>query len=191
MASCHEETEIPSGVAADVALEQPQPLETLPSAPTTEADETLRVRYGFAGDLVLQVTPNDVEWSDDEEQFLLVDDILEILGIPQRRRCLYDLHAEGIAEPRDLHRWDSHLPLQWGQSYVLNQRTCARCTLCGRVCTRQHEGHKLCAHGGSDHLWHRPQQRDRSMPLITVQGYSKGGGADSRKFRPFPDGTLL
>ena len=50
MASCHEETEIPSCVAADVALEQPQPLETLPSAPTTEADETLRVRYRLAGD---------------------------------------------------------------------------------------------------------------------------------------------
>ena len=146
--------------------------ETSPSVPTAETHLTLRVRHGWGEhhcNKFLQLTPDMLEWPDDAEgHHLQRTDILRFLRLPLRDECLYDLIVEETGEV-----WDEYTPLEWGQSYVLHQRTCARCTIpgCSRACTRTTD-HRLCAHGGTDHLWHRD-------PVHSVQGYHKRAGLTS------------
>ncbi len=39
------------------------------------------------------------------------------------------------------------------QQYQVVWRSCPRCTLCCKACTRT-GAHQLCSHGGTKHLWH-------------------------------------
>ena len=75
--------------------------DTRPSAPTAEADLTLRVLDGLGGNTVLKLTPDMLKWADDAEQALEVIDILDMLGVPRGDECLYDLLAEGASEVWD------------------------------------------------------------------------------------------
>ena len=51
----------------------------------------------------------------------------------------------------------------------LLKRNCACCTLCDRPCSREMMPHRLCSHGGVEHLWHRC--RSAGAVPVRVQGY--------------------
>ena len=115
--------------------------------------------HNMNGDVLLQIEEEDVMWpADDHSHVLSSSDVMAFLGIKQCKRAFYDLipilpaglTSESILRDDDI--------VQWGQSYMLQQRTCPRCTLCHRPCERVGV-HKLCSHrcfgteGQALHLW--------------------------------------
>ena len=109
-----------------------------------------------------------IAWPDERDKVVDRFDIFSFAKIPPAEHALYDL----ICSQTQTLPIESDEHLKWGHSYTLVRRSCPRCTLCNRICTRKGE-HKLCAHGTKDHLWHMPRNQSMRGLFIAVQGYHK------------------
>ena len=136
--------------------------------------------YARDGTQLLKLAEDDLDWPD-EDRTLYPYDVLAFFGIPPDQFCLYDLFPKAASQNQQVQIVECDKQLNPGEAYTIVPRPCARCTICKRCCTRKGT-HRLCAHGGFEHLWCRPQDPGRKNKglLIQVEGYYNGSGLDTR-----------
>ena len=146
---------------------------------TTAAKPTLKIINAVTGRVLLDITEDQAAGSALLRRGpYFTRAVLELLQISPQRQCLYDIVTTGEGDDRIVDE------VQFGKVYSLIQRPCARCTMCDACCTREGP-HRLCSHGGFDHLWCMPARlvwpQHQSEPRrITVEGYNDGLGLDTR-----------
>ena len=113
--------------------------------------------YDTAGSLLLDVTEDEIEWSDgDSPRILESRDALRWCGLDELYTQVYPLGRTRAA--------NSVSALSWGCDYAAHKTACPRCTLCDGQCERKGL-HILCAHGELPgpgrrvHLWHDLRRR--------------------------------
>jgi hypothetical protein len=103
---------------------------------------------------------DDFAWPDVSHELRVCE--LHACAGSARASCFYDI----TIGPRLLRSDDI---LEWDTTYFLTERPCPRCTLCERTCGRSGP-HKLCSHGGTEHVWHFIGKKEGSI-YVSVQGY--------------------
>ena len=139
---------------------------------------------GNNGEVLLDIIEDDLMWPDESRELYALD-VFELIGIGQRKQCLFDLsYSESAqnAEPQFAQDFDQ---VHFGKVYTLAERACARCTMCRACCTRSAGAHSLCSHGSFTHLWCRPQHhcgnnKTNHSVFVAVEGYLNGCGLRSR-----------
>ena len=141
------------------------------SAWSLRAPGTMSFARGLSGSHAHRwsFSEDDFEWPDASHQ-LDMQDICDCLGLA-KSACFFDVN-EGC-------RLVADSVLKWDTMYVIMQRACPRCTMCGKTCGRTGP-HKLCSHGGTEHVWHF-LGRSHNRIYISVQGYwrPQSGGLPS------------
>ena len=147
---------------------------------TQENDKCFLEVYARDGTQLLKVAEDDLDWPD-EDRTLYPHDVLAFLGIPPDQFCLYDFFPKAASQNQQVQIVECDKQLNFGEAYTIEARSCARCTICKRCCTRKGT-HRLCAHGGFEHLWCRPQDHGikGKCSLIQVEGYVNGSLLDTR-----------
>ena len=107
--------------------------------------------YARDGSQLLKLGEDDLDWPD-EHRTLYPDDVLALLRISPDEFCLYDLFPKAASQNQQVQIVECDKQMNFGEAYTVAKRPCARCTFCKRCCTRKGT-HRLCAHGGFEHLW--------------------------------------